>query len=62
MNVITNNSPFHVRYQGIHYSIIERDVTAGVHSVAVLGYLSTAFYGNNAVLYSGGTARAYEPL
>ena len=36
------NSPFYPR---VSYAIIKRDVTAGVHSCAILGYFTIVTYG-----------------
>ena len=39
-----HNRPFYPR---VTYVIIERDVTAGVHSCAILGYLTITTYGHS---------------
>ena len=38
-NILTFNSPFHVKQWNVVAVIIKRDVTAGVHSSAILGVL-----------------------
>ena len=41
-----DNRPFYVKHERIHYSCNEHDVTAGVHSSAILVGICIAFYGN----------------
>ena len=45
-----NYRPVHVKHERIHYCRNERDVTAGVHSSAILAGICIAFYGNNVQL------------
>ena len=47
--LLTLNRPFHVKQWNVSAVIIKRDVTAGVHSLAVLGYFTILVYDNNAL-------------
>ena len=41
------NRSFHFKVEGIHYAQMTRDITAGVHSCAILWYKCMAVNGNS---------------
>ncbi len=51
------NSPFHVRLRNVLCAVIERDVTSGVHSCAILGYFTIAANGKSYLLSHVVTSR-----
>ena len=44
--ILKYNSPFHVDQWNVEGLLIKRDVTAGVHSSAILGYFNITDYGD----------------
>ena len=43
---LAGNSPFHVDQWNVEGLLMKRDVTAGVHFSAILGYFNITIYGD----------------